>query len=299
MRNDTYGTTMCRERSYTLSPTKTCWWYWRENWPIWWCGSRCKYTGHMWLLTRNGPLSFTSIYGRPCTACWGQASYFTETEKGARELRVWDKPVWPLHSKQDSIVRIGGGNRQMWREDTKRERQNSKDPEDHRKKTKFSCYLAKIYGPKLAMHTGTKHDYIGMDLEFMVNGTLEVSMHKYLDGIIDDFPELVKGKCATPAAEHLFKVQEASEARHLPKEQVIAFHHSVAQLLSLSTRGRRDIQVAVLFLTTWVKRPYEDDWGKLKRVMKYLNGTRKLKLTLSVESMGIIKWYIDGSHNAH
>lgn len=100
------------------------------------------------------------------------------------------------------------------------------------------------------MHTGTKHDYIGMDLEFMVNGTLEVSMHKYLDGIIDDFPELVKGKCATPAAEHLFKVQEASEARHLPKEQVIAFHHSVAQLLSLSTRGRRDIQVAVLFLTT-------------------------------------------------
>ena len=100
------------------------------------------------------------------------------------------------------------------------------------------------------MHTGTKHDYIGMDLEFMVNGTLEVSMHKYLDGIIDDFPELVKGKCATPAAEHLFKVQEASEARHLPKEQVIAFHHSVAQLLSLSMRVRRDIQVAVLFLTT-------------------------------------------------
>ena len=48
-----------------------------------------------------------------------------------------------------------------------------------------------------------------------------------------------------------------------------------------------------------MKRPYEDDWGKLKRVMKYLNGTRKLKLTLSVESMGIIKWYIDGSHNAH
>jgi hypothetical protein len=26
--------------------------------------------------------------------------------------------------------------------------------------TKFSCYLAKIYGPKLTMHTGTKHDYL-------------------------------------------------------------------------------------------------------------------------------------------
>ena len=29
--------------------------------------------------------------------------------------------------------------------------------------TKFSCYLANIYGPKLAMHLGNKHDYLGMD----------------------------------------------------------------------------------------------------------------------------------------
>ena len=33
--------------------------------------------------------------------------------------------------------------------------------------------------------------------------------------------------------------------------------------------------------------------------MKYLNGTRRLKLTLTIESMGVIKWFIDGSHNTH
>ena len=32
--------------------------------------------------------------------------------------------------------------------------------------TKLSCYLARIYGPKLTMHTGRKHDYLGIDLEF-------------------------------------------------------------------------------------------------------------------------------------
>ena len=78
--------------------------------------------------------------------------------------------------------------------------------EDNFELTEFLCYLAKIYGPKLAMHPGTKHYYLGMDLEFMADGTLEVSMHKYLDEIIDDFLELVEGECTTPAAEHLFEV---------------------------------------------------------------------------------------------
>ncbi len=53
------------------------------------------------------------------------------------------------------------------------------------------------------------------------------------------------------------------------------------------------------FLTTRVKNPDEDDWGKLKRVLKYLNGTRYLKLRLTVKSLGMLKWYVDGSHNVH
>jgi hypothetical protein len=46
-----------------------------------------------------------------------------------------------------------------------------------------------------------------------------------------------------------------------------------------------------------VKSPDKDDWGKLMRVLKYLNGTKYLKLRLSVESVGMLKWYVDGSHN--
>ncbi len=64
-------------------------------------------------------------------------------------------------------------------------------------------------------------------------------------------------------------------------------------------RVRQDIQTTVAFLTTRVKSPTEDDWGKLKRVLKYLNGTRLLHLKLSVDSLSSIKWYIDGSHQIH
>ena len=70
-------------------------------------------------------------------------------------------------------------------------------------------------------------------------------------------------------------------------------------MLLLSSRARRDIQTAVSFLTTRVKKPDEYDWVKLKRALKYLNGTRRLKLTLTIESMGVIKWFVDGSHKTH
>jgi hypothetical protein len=65
------------------------------------------------------------------------------------------------------------------------------------------------------------------------------------------------------------------------------------------TRARHDIQMAVVFLTTRVKSPDKDDWGILKCVLKYLNGTRYLKLKLSVDNLWLLKWYVDGSHNVH
>ena len=47
-------------------------------------------------------------------------------------------------------------------------------------------------------------------------------------------------------------------------------------------------------------RPDEDDWGKLKRVPKYLKGTRYRKLILNADAMNfVIHWYINGSHQVH
>ncbi len=82
--------------------------------------------------------------------------------------------------------------------------------------------------------------------------------------MISEFPEVITGKSATPAADHLFTIRDEKEAKPIDKEQALAFHHTVAQLLFMATRVRRDIKTAVAFLTTRVKSPDEDDWGKLK-----------------------------------
>jgi hypothetical protein len=57
--------------------------------------------------------------------------------------------------------------------------------------------------------------------------------------------------------------------------------------------------MTIAFLTTRVKSPDKDDWGKLKRVLKYLNKTKNLKLKLKADDLGILKWYVDGLHNVH
>ena len=55
----------------------------------------------------------------------------------------------------------------------------------------------------------------------------------------------------------------------------------------------------MLFLSTRVKDPDEDDWKKLLRLMQYLNATPELVLRLSADNTNILKWYIDASYAIH
>jgi hypothetical protein len=58
--------------------------------------------------------------------------------------------------------------------------------------------------------------------------------------------------------------------------------------------------MAVSFLTMRVQEPGKDDWGKLKRILKYLNWTQYLKLTLSADQLKLTAhWYVDGLHQIH
>ena len=77
------------------------------------------------------------------------------------------------------------------------------------------------------------------------------------------------------------------------------YHHIVAQLLFAAFCVRRDIQTAVTFLTTHVKAPDKDDWGKFKRVMKYFKGTKRASIILRADSHSIIKWWLDAVFASH
>ena len=124
-----------------------------------------------------------------------------------------------------------------------------------------------------------------MNQYLLTDGKVQVPMIHYLNKILRDLPEYLGTLSASPAANHLLKLRPEEEALPPPVEQAVAFNHVVEQLLFLSSKYSREIKTAEYFLTPRVKQPDEDDWGKLKRVLRYLKGMRGLKLTLYVDDM--------------
>jgi hypothetical protein len=147
---------------------------------------------------------------------------------------------------------------------------------------------------EIKVHYGNKHDYLGVDYTFHEDGTVEVSMERYVGEVLAAHP--VKGTAATPALEDLFTIREKSPP--LLKKEAEEFHSATAKLLYVGKRARGDILTAVAFLTTRVKAPTEDDKIKLTRVLKYLQGTKSLVLTLSADSAHVLL-YIDASFATH
>ena len=43
----------------------------------------------------------------------------------------------------------------------------------------------------------------------------------------------------------------------------------------------------------------EDDWGKLKRVLKYLQVIKQLKLTIQPMHLDVLKWYVNAMYAMH
>jgi hypothetical protein len=98
-------------------------------------------------------------------------------------------------------------------------------------------------------------------------------MADYIQNTLNNLPGNMDGKEATtPAAVHLFDINEAIDNMLLDQETAESFHHNVAKLLfSCNKRVRLDIQTAVSFLCARVKNPDMDDYNKLAQVMRYLH----------------------------
>ena len=167
--------------------------------------------------------------------------------------------------------------------------------------TKFAHCLSLQYDKKLAAKRGKVNDYLHMDLKYSTKGAVKVSIMNYLKNVEDEFPIEIIGTAKSPACEHLFQADEDDDKQkhYLDTTRAIQCHRVTAQLLFASRRAHQDIQTTLSFLTSHFKKPDEDDWGKLVRCMKYLKGTKYMKLNLTVDNMSVIKWWMDASHNTH
>jgi hypothetical protein len=142
----------------------------------------------------------------------------------------------------------------------------------------------------VTIHRGKIHEYLGMEIVYSVKGKVKIGMIEYIENILKYFSEKIKSTdtAITPASDGLFN---EGQAKKLNQERCAdAYHMMVAKALFLCKRTRPlDIQPTITVLCMRVKGPNKADWAKLVRLMKYLNGTKELKLTLSADNLHCIK----------
>ena len=154
--------------------------------------------------------------------------------------------------------------------------------------------VRKVY-KEIKVHRGKVHSYLGMTFDYSKPDKVRISM----EGYIADVMRLcnVQGKAKTPAQEDLFTVNEHAEK--LSITDLKTFHSWVAKLLYAGKRTRADILTPIIFLSTRVKAADIEDWKKLDRVLRYVNGTQDLSLTIELGKQVSVLAYIDCSHGVH
>ncbi len=85
----------------------------------------------------------------------------------------------------------------------------------------------------------------------------------------------------------------------LSDEATAAFHTIVAKALYVTKRARRDISLAIAFLTMQVRSFNIEDWEKLCDLMEYLRGDRDRPLILGTDNEGMLMWYVDDLFSVH
>ena len=162
--------------------------------------------------------------------------------------------------------------------------------------------LKKAYGKEapLTEKRGKVHEYLGMTIDYSIEGKVIFRMDDYVRGILLEARDepVMEGEAVDPAASHLFAVNNDNPDK-LEQEDAEYFHTMVAKMLFVSKRARPDIQQAVAFLTTRVSAPDTDDYKKLARVIRYLRMYPTLPLTLEADGTNIVKWWVDASFAVH
>ena len=149
---------------------------------------------------------------------------------------------------------------------------------------------------EIKVHRGTTHSYLGMDFKFS-NGKVQINMDGYIKNILQQ--NNITNKAPTPADVNLFSI---SDEVLLPEEQQKKMHTTVAQLLYLGTRVRPDLLLVINFLSTRVNKYTSEDQKKLMRCLNYLNKTKTLGLTLSIDGIDdklTVTTLADASYGVH
>jgi hypothetical protein len=150
---------------------------------------------------------------------------------------------------------------------------------------------------KMTVTRGKKHCFLGMNIILRDDKKIKIEMKDQVMDAIESFGEDIDGIVTSPSARHLMTVDDQATKLNDSRKEI--FHSVTAKLLYLEKRARPDIEPTVAFLCTRVDKCDEDDWKKLKRVLKWLKLTIDDNCVIGCDSLDSIFTWIDAAFAVH
>ena len=126
------------------------------------------------------------------------------------------------------------------------------------------------------------------------NKTVSLSQHAYINAIINrfNFNDLKPSAIPMDPSAPLSKSQEPSKLEDIARMKSIPYREAVGSLMYAAMGTRPDIAFATSTVAQFSENPGWAHWEAVKRIYKYLLGTKELELTYGGEQRGL-EGYVD------
>ena len=147
---------------------------------------------------------------------------------------------------------------------------------------------------KIKVFRGKVHDYLGMNLDYITIGEVNIAMTDYVKKIIKEYPEYLSTIVATPKSYSLLKTN--NNAEKMKDHQIKYIHTTLSRGIFLTNRDRTDTHTAITYLSMRKKYPNTDDEKKLRGMMMLLVKKKELVIRIIEEILNVLKCQIDASY---
>jgi hypothetical protein len=122
---------------------------------------------------------------------------------------------------------------------------------------------------------------LGMEISFR-GGAVHISQRKYVEEMLEIYGMQDCKPQKTPAEDkqRLTRAQEAKTDEHRQEMKNVRYRHAVGHLIYVASVTRFDIANAVREAARFMENPGPEHWGAVKRILRYLQGSKETELVL-------------------
>ena len=150
---------------------------------------------------------------------------------------------------------------------------------------------------KMTITRGKEHEFLGIKIKFLDNGTAELDMSSYLRNAIDASGLDITKHAMTAAKKDLRSIDEGSP--RLSAKEAEQFVTSTYMLMHVALRARGDLCPTLSFLSSRVAAPTKQDQQKLKRLLEFVLRTINDKSYLGADDLTKFAMYVDVAFAVH